>query len=183
MNWAAIEAFAEVAGVLLVVVSLLFVGFQVRQNTRQIQHDNLLKSVRGTLETNWYYHRDPEAFRVFRDGCLDFNALRPRDRAHFHSILMDLSFYVEIVRGMHRSGLIDEMALRVNTRFFLAILDTPGGRQWWELIMATQPMPPPAIEFIQGLLDEPGRQRVPITELQPWFGSEGDARPDTADLV
>ena len=41
MNWDAITAIAELAGVVAVVVSLIYVGFQVRQNTRQLRHDNL----------------------------------------------------------------------------------------------------------------------------------------------
>jgi hypothetical protein len=173
MDWNAVEAIAEIAGVILVVVSLLFVGFQVRQNTQQLRQDNLLKSVRGTLDTNWYFHRDPEAFRVFRAGCADFDALPEQDRAHFHSILMDLSFYVEVVNQMYAAGLLDQSAPEVNGRFFLAALDTPGGAQWWELVKKTRPMPDSAIVAIQALLDAPNRDRTPITELQPWFAPPG----------
>ena len=81
MDWNTVGAIAEVAGLLLVVISLLFVGYQLNQNTQQMRQDNLLKTIRGTLETNWFYHRDPEAFRVIREGCEDFEALAPKDQA------------------------------------------------------------------------------------------------------
>ena len=127
MDWGAVEGIAEVTGVLLVVVSLLFVGFQIRQNTTQLKQDNLLKNIRGTLDTNWSYHRDPVAFEVFRKGCVSFENLPPNEQAHFHSLLMDLSFYLEMVIRLHQAGLIEQDAPELNERYFLAALNTTGG--------------------------------------------------------
>jgi len=169
MDWSAVGAIAEVTGLLLVVVSLLFVGYQLKQNTQQLRQDNLLKTVRGTLETNWSYHRDPEAFRVIRQGCEDFEALAPKDQALFHSIAMDLSFYLELVNRLSQSGLIEKDALRINERFFLGLLATPGGAKWWEAVRRTRPMPDSSINYMQSLLDDPSREKVPLTELQPWL--------------
>lgn len=169
MDWNAVEAIAEVAGLLLVVVSLLFVGYQLYQNTQQLRQDNLLKTIRGTLETNWAYHRDPETFRVIRDGCADFEALAPKDQALFHSIAMDLSFYLELVTRLNQAGLIEEDAPLINERFFLGLLATHGGAQWWQTVKRTRPMPDTAIEYLQSLLDDPKREKVPLTELQPWL--------------
>lgn len=176
MDWGAVEAIAEVIGLVLVVASLLFVGFQIRQNTQQLRQDNLLKTIRGTLDSNWHYHRDPRVFDIVRRGCADFDGLPAADQAHFHSIVVDLSFYLELVMRMNRAGLIDDDAPEVNMRFFLSILDSPGGRQWWEVARRTKPMPEEAIEAIQAMLDRPGRERVPITELQPWLALDTETR-------
>ncbi len=127
MNWDAVGAIAEVVAVLGVVASLVFVGIQIRQNTVQLRQDNLRETIRGTLDTNWYFHRDDAAFEVFRQGCNSFEELSGKDKAHFHSILVDLSFYLEVTRGLHQAELIDSAALEINERFFLAILCTPGG--------------------------------------------------------
>ncbi len=61
MNWDAVGAIAEVVAVLGVVASLVFVGIQIRQNTVQLRQDNLRETIRGTLDTNWYFHRDDAA--------------------------------------------------------------------------------------------------------------------------
>jgi hypothetical protein len=173
MDWGALEAIAEIIGLLLVVVSLLFVGFQLRQNTQQLRQENLLKTIRGTLDTNWYYHRDPEAFRVMQAGVWDFERLSPRDQALFHSIAMDLSFYLELVARMSRAGLVDDDAPRINERFFLALCRTPGGAQWWQTVRRTRPMPDPAIEYLQSRLDDPAAGEETLTELQPWLKAPG----------
>jgi hypothetical protein len=176
LDWGAVEAIAELIGLPLVVVSLLFVGYQLKQNSKQLRQDNMLKTVRGTLDTNWLYHRDPNAFRVLQEGCRDFDALAPGDQALFHSIAMDLSFYLELVHRMHLSGLMEQDALRINERFFLGLIDTPGGTQWWETVKRTRPMPDSAIQYLQSRLDDPNRIREPLTELQPWL-----TRPATRD--
>ena len=169
MNWDAAGAIAEIAAVLGVVASLVFVGIQIRQNTVQLRQDNLRETVRGTLDTNWYFHRDDAAFEDFRQGCNSFEELSRKDKAHFHSILVDLSFYWELTRGLHQAELIDSAALEINERFFLAILYTPGGKQWWDFARQTRPMPDASIDNLQALLDAPEKDLRPITELQPWF--------------
>ncbi len=172
MNWDAVGAIAEIAGVLLIVVSLVFVGIQVRQNTTQLRQDNLRETIRGLLDTNWYFHRDDAAFEVFRQGCNSFEELAPKDKAHCHSRLVDLSFYLELIRGMHQAGLIDTAALKISVRFFLAVLTTPGGKQWWDFACRTKPMPDSTIDYLQALMDAPDKDFKPITELQPWFASD-----------
>jgi hypothetical protein len=158
-----------------VVVSLLYVGFQVRQNTTQLRQDNLREIVRGTLDTNWLFHRDSEAFDVFRRGVHSFHGLEPREKAFFHSMIVDLAFYFEIVRNMQMAGLVDRSALDTNQRFLGAVLVTPGGREWLQFADDTQPMPKSALEYLREIVDSDADKIRPITELQPWFSEDGDA--------
>ena len=169
VNWEAVAAVVEITGLVGVVVSLLFLAYQVRQNTLQLRQENILRTVRGTLDTNWLYHRDPEVFELFSKGCESFERLTPQEQAHFHSILIDLSFYLGVVMELRRSGLIDPSAVEINQRFFMGILRSPGGREWWEVVRDTKPMPQPVLDYFQSLLDNPEFDIPPITELQPWL--------------
>jgi len=175
MNWDAITAIAEILGVVAVVVSLIYVGFQVRQNTQQLRHDNLRQTVRGTLDANWFYHRDDRAFEVFRSGVQGFENLKAKDRALFHSIIVDLAFNFEVVRNMEQSGLVDRTAVEINQRFLIGILATPGGREWLQLAEATLPMPQAALDYLKSALVEAGPGAPLITDLQPWFAEQGDS--------
>ena len=172
--WDAIAAIAEVFGVIAVVVSLVYLAIQVRQNTAQLRIDNLRETVRGTLDTNWYYHRDKDAFAAFREGVASFNQLSPERQALFHSIIVDLAFYVEMIRNLEFSGLVDAEGRKINERFLLAILLTPGGQEWWEFAKKNPPMPAVALEYLQGLIDERGADVPRITDLQPWFAVDRD---------
>ncbi len=86
--------------------------------------------------------------------------------------MVDLSFNNDLILRLHQAGLIDSAALEITERFFLAVLTTPGGNQWWEFVRRTKPMPGAAIDYIQALLDAPEKDFKPITELQPWFAIE-----------
>lgn len=171
MDWNAIGAIAEVLGVIAVVVSLIYLAIQVRQNTAQLRIDNLRETVRGTLDTNWYYHRDPDAFDAFRNGIAGFAELPPRQQAMFHSIIVDLAFYVEMIRSFEYSGLVDPAGREVNEKFLRAILLTRGGTEWWEFAKRNPPMPPAALHYLQRLIDSSPPDAPRITDLQPWFSS------------
>lgn len=171
-NWGAITAIAEVLGVIAVVVSLVYLAIQVRQNTAQLKIDNLRETVRATLDTNWYYHRDEAAFEAFRAGVAGFDTLAAAQKAIFHSIMVDLSFYVEMIRSLEHSGLVDIKGREINERFLVAILLTPGGREWWSFAKKNPPMPPAAIQYLQSLIDSSAPDTPVITELQPWFASD-----------
>lgn len=177
MDWDAVGALAEVIGVIAVVVSLVYLAIQVQQNTAQLRIDNLRETVRGTLDTNWYYHRDERAFDAFRNGVASFERLSPRDQAIFHSIVVDLAFYVEMIRNFEHSGLVDAEGRKINERFLLSVLLTPGGREWWAFAKKNPPMPPAALAYLQGLIDSSPPDAPRITALQPWFSMQ-----DGADL-
>jgi hypothetical protein len=136
------------------------------------RHENLLGSIRGALDTNWLYHRDTRTFDVFRKGVQSFDALQAQEKAVFHSVIVDIAFYFEVVRNMVTSGLIDPNALAVNKRFLIAILVSPGGREWWNFARKSRPMPQPAMDYIESILEADGDSTPPITELQPWLAEK-----------
>lgn len=175
MDWDAVAALAEVIGVIAVVVSLIYLAIQVRQNTAQLRIDNLRETVRGTLDTNWYYHRDERAFDAFRNGVAGFDKLPPRQQAMFHSIIVDLAFYVEMIRSFEYSGLVDPAGRETNEKFLLSVLLTPGGREWWAFAKKNPPMPPGALDYLQGLIDSSPPDAPRITDLQPWFSMQDGA--------
>lgn len=175
MNWDALSAVAEIFGVIAVVVSLLYLSYQIRQNTIQLRQDNLMKNVRGTLDTNWSYHRDPEAFEIFRKGVESFDALSPQEQAHFHSLLVDLAFYLQMVWQLAQHGLVDQSAVETNERFLAATLITQGGREWLQFAKETQPMPAEALDYLDSLVQSDPSGGRPITELQRWFGAASSA--------
>ena len=172
VNWDAITAIAEIIGVTAVVVSLVYLAIQVRQNTAQLKIDNLRETVRGTLDTNWYYHRDAAAFEAFRSGVAGFESLPPAQKAIFHSIMVDLAFYVEMIRNLEHSGLVDKEGRKVNESFLVAILLTTGGREWWSFARKNPPMPAAALQYLQSLIDSSPPDTPVITKLQPWFASD-----------
>ncbi len=175
MNLEVAGIIAEILAALAVVVSLIYLGYQVRQNSNQLRQQNYSSIIRGALDTFWIIHRDPVAFDVFRRGCQSFKLLSPDKQAYFHSIMVDLLFYHGTLVAAYQGGLLDKAVLDIDQRFSIALLLTPGGKEWWEFAKRTRPLLDAEISLIQKILDERGDDFIPITDLQPWFASDQNA--------
>ena len=161
MNWQAIGAIGELVGGLAVVLSLVYVGFQVRQNSRQIDQNS------RQLEASMY-HASGEGFNrwwtlIVRDEAVAIlwkrglagEALSPTDSLRFNSMAMMLFTTLEnnfhqLQLGSHRRN-----TLEISKSSWGRLLTSPGGSAWWER-EARRSFTPEFIEAIESL--------IPITE-------------------
>ena len=60
INWEAISAMSEVIGIIVVVASLIFVGFQLRQTTRTMRAAAAWESENTWAHVNWDMTKDPQ---------------------------------------------------------------------------------------------------------------------------
>ena len=103
MDWEALSAVAEIAGVVLVVVSLVYLAIQVRQSNEMA----LAESERELLES-W---ANAVAGISADDRTTDI----------FH-------------RRMDSKSLVGSEEVEIFGDICLAMILTPGGRQWWSII-------------------------------------------------
>lgn len=134
MNWDALSAVADVIGVLLVVVSLVYLAIQVRQSNQMA----LAESERELLE-NWAnavagISADDRTTDIFLRGLDDFESLSNLEKTRFSVIMQRLiNTYIAAVR-MDAKSLVDSKEVNIFGDICLAMILTPGGRQWWEII-------------------------------------------------
>lgn len=131
MGWDAIGAIGEIAGAFAVLVSLIFVGLQVRHSAEQTKTSNLLaradmseRSIRTMGDTVSELARNTELAEAFRKVMFERAELTPLERT-----LISSYFNVWLIR--HRaafasasSGLIDAQMLREmdsTTQWYLAV--------------------------------------------------------------
>jgi len=80
MNWDAIGAIAESVGAVSVVASLVYLGIQLRQNSRTISEEifqNLLNNYHGAMDN---LISDPTLNRIWHTGLREFDALDQDER-------------------------------------------------------------------------------------------------------
>jgi hypothetical protein len=131
MNWDAIGATAEMLGALAVIISLLYLASQVRQNTvasRISRYDSYVHTVsdmRGSILQN------DTLSRVWVVGLRDPSVLD-----EVESVQLRLLFYnaVQTMESLHlqlmQSGLDKEIWSR-QLPMISRVLGSPGGREWW----------------------------------------------------
>ncbi len=123
---------AQVLGLLLVTASLAFVGFQMRQ-THAIERGNAQRDVLNQTRDWWISGVQDQAwFDTISAGLQDFRSLDRFQQARFNAWGFSLQHIVEGVFFQHRSGLIHPTSHEGYVLACLAILNTPGGRMWWE---------------------------------------------------
>lgn len=132
MNWNAIGAVGELLGAIGVILSLVYLGGQIRQNTRTQRRSNLgdvagdLSAVLRSVST------DPELSSLVLRGLADLGALNPNERYQFDAFLY--SWLVGFERALldARDGDYPEENLAPMRRAIAGFLRTEGARVWWE---------------------------------------------------
>lgn len=131
MTLESIGLIVQILGVLLVSGSLIFVGLQMRQ-THSIERGNAQRDILNQTREWWMIVVEDEAtFDTFCAGLADYASLSRYRQARFNALVWNLKHIVEGVFFQHKTGLLMESSHSGYMIAFLAILNTPGGRQWW----------------------------------------------------
>jgi hypothetical protein len=165
LNWDALGAFGEIAGALAVVISLLFVGYQLRQGQsieRAKAQRDLLVQARDWMSL---LAADEEKFESVRLCLTDFDSADDFAKERFNSWAFNVLFIVEQVHYMHIDGFINDGSFYRFEQVILSIIRTPGGAQWWKRafdIVGTD-----VGNYIASRLEEIGDSVPPWNELLP----------------
>jgi hypothetical protein len=133
MNWEALSAIADLIGVVLVIVSLIYLATQIRQSNQMA----LAESERELLES-WAnavagISVDDRTTDIFLRGLDDFNTLSNVEKTRFSVIMQRLiNTYISSVR-MDSKSLVDSQEATIFGDICFAMILTPGGRQWWKV--------------------------------------------------
>ena len=126
--------YADVLGGIGVIVSLIYVGIQVRRSVIQSRLDTYTRTTQLWSEWTNLVAGTDESARIFHQGCQDFDSLTPQEKMRFNQFA---SMYF---------GIVDTIMLHENAGVFPSpntytrILDSayqisrrPGIRRWWEI--------------------------------------------------
>ena len=165
LNWDAIGAIGEVAAAITVIASLLFVGFQLRQNgaieKANAQRDLLSQTADWMAMTA----SDPLIFEAVRECLVDYNSAERIVQDRFNSWAWGILFIIEQAVYMHRDGFINDSSYTGFERGILSVLNTNGGRQWWDL--SSSIVSSDVGNHIQQRLDETEGTIPPWNEVMP----------------
>ncbi len=152
VNWEAVGAVGETIGAVGVICTLVFLAFQIRQNTKLLQTNaSQLEQTRelavaeslgqsGSREQAMIaIAQNKDLSRIYYAGLRDYEDLTPEDKLRFALIMGPL--VGGVAGASERSaqlGLHSDIP-PANLTFVLNIVDTPGGKQWWQRYAGTYP--------------------------------------------
>lgn len=138
MNWDAVGAIAELLGALGVILSLAYLGVQIRQNTRQLTvHSRELRiAAIDSIASSFSRFRDPlirdpELAALWLRGNEDYNALDPVEKVRVGRLMQELFWAHQNTWARYVEGATTEESWQDQCRAIAANLRNPGVRAWW----------------------------------------------------
>jgi len=169
MNREAVGAIAAFLGAIGVIVTVVYLAVQIRQNNNQL---------RGAATTAVYeYQRtltempssDPELYKIALRGNEDIASLDPWEQQRFTIWCIHETGMWEMCHRLLKQGALDGELYRGKEAYWLKLHGSPGRREWWR----TQ-----SVMLVEGFYREISAQleAIPVRRLGesiPIFDSSG----------
>lgn len=119
-------------GGLAVIVSLIYLAQQIRQNTRMLRASALSSTTDTYVAFNHLLGSDPLSARVFQLGLEDFAALAENEQRQFLNLMRAALISYEHVYQNFDAGLIDAEVWDRYQREAKRLLQIPHVDIWWQ---------------------------------------------------
>jgi len=132
MNWDAIAAVAELLAAIAVILSVLYLAFQVKQSAigaRAATASNLMASAQS-FASNMYM--DPTAGKVFVTGMFNPDELDESDWLRFTFILLQLLRGQEAMYLQHKDGVVTDEYWATAKANLARFCNAPGFNRIWD---------------------------------------------------
>ena len=121
----------EFLGGLAVLVSLLYLALQIRQNTRTVRSAAQQAWVSALSDINMLVAESREFSRVYRTGSADPGKLDPEELTQFNTFMTQLLSVYEALYFQFLNGVIDATYWDSKAQGLRVLMERPGSRSWW----------------------------------------------------
>ncbi len=129
-NIALIANIGEIIAAIIVVVSLVYVALQIRQNTHTLKVTAAQTYV-GMYNTITSDLVNPEVAALWHKGLQDFSSLEGGELVQFSAVCGQLMRVFESAYLQWRRGALEDQLWLASERSLKDTLAMPGFQQWW----------------------------------------------------
>jgi len=131
-NLDAVHKLTEVLAAIAVIVTLVFVGLEVRQNTTAVQ-SSAAQSVHENFAT-WYssIQSDGMLIDITTRGMQDYDSLNPIEKGQFIAVFMSFSSHTQNAFYKWQEGSLSPELWRGWELVSMNFFSTPGGQSFWD---------------------------------------------------
>jgi len=127
-DWSAI---GEIVGAIAVVISLIYVGVQVKQNTTATRVVTTQAHVESWNHVVSVLCQSSETASTWHQGLQDLSRLEGGQRVQFFAQLSMVNRYYEASYLEWSSGVLDERLWGGLREMLVDSMSYPGAREWW----------------------------------------------------
>ncbi len=127
-----LAAWGEFIGGIAVVVSLIYLASQIRQNSRLLTASAAATTTSFNSAVTTLTAQDPELARIWWDGLTDREALSGPDQRRFDPLISLMIGGFQQQFRLTRKGVLDPEVLADVEQGMRWVVQQPGYRQWWK---------------------------------------------------
>ena len=133
MNWDALGAIGELVGAAAVVISIIYLAIQIRQNTESNKTLTTQNLVNQNSDLVASYGGDPVRCALMQKGMLEgFAGLTPEERFRFNCNMLAIYNQFELAFHQHEAGNLQTIIWQKFAYEIPIWISTPGGKAWYE---------------------------------------------------
>jgi hypothetical protein len=155
MNWEAIGAVAEVLALIGVIASLIYVGIQLSESSKQSRID--IYNWSQGMFSDWTLNiaTDDESSRIFHEGIRDFANLKPIDQTRFRLLMGNYLGIFDNIFNHHNLGVfMDEPGYERHMEMVGRIIAMPGVQKWYTEFNGRHTLHPAFAEYLDQLIGD-----------------------------
>ena len=154
MNWDALATIAELIGAIAVVISVVYLAVQIRENTKVSAEEAVSSAIDAFNDLDKLIAGDSELASIAIRGEKSFDALSPEDRLRFDSLMsIEFGVYERWQTKSSRTGIGYEHDQLM--RFMLGKrLAENGISAWWR--NNREWFPPSFVAWVNSIQPQPG---------------------------
>lgn len=139
MSWQDLGSIGELVSAIAVVVSLVYLAFQIRQNTSQI--DQNTKAARATAFDSSISHamtarqaifENEDVARIFHQGSIDPEALSDEERLRYRLVVHNVLWSIWNIQSQARSAQLAGETWQAQLAILRRLLSGRGALWFWE---------------------------------------------------
>jgi hypothetical protein len=131
LNWEAVGAIAELLGAMGVIASLIYLAFQIRQNTQSSKAATFQSVTSDALQYALTISDNEELTRILRLGSETQDRLPEDDYRRFQQLVRVYLRFHDNIFYQYRIGTLDEGQWSGYRHSLRLVLSSPGIRSWW----------------------------------------------------
>ena len=124
--------YAEVVGGVAVLISLIYVAFQIRQNTSVVRTSNYADLSFKISEFNQLIAVHPDLADIYIRGLESYDQLSDIEKTRFNMSISRLMQAVQAMFHLRQRGYIDGKLAQTNFDSVALFLAAPGLQEWWQ---------------------------------------------------
>ncbi len=132
MSYETFSFLFQLLSAISVIISLIYLAFQIRQNTRTMQRAASRDIVRDLNELGRYFIEFPDLNELYLRALEKPQELTVAERFRFLRLITYVCSSFEMALEYHRDGLFSDESIDTYAQGILPLFDNPAVKEWWE---------------------------------------------------